>query len=348
MNASESFIKKLRIQHPIIQAPMAGGATTPELVAAVSNFGGLGSLGAGYMQPEEIRTAIKKIRMLTTKPFAVNLFIPHKTHTTPKKMQRACERIENACRELNLTINHASPPYLPNFEDQMRVILEEVIPVFSFTFGVLDPNWIRSLQKKGIMLIGTATNTMEGGLLKDAGIDLIVGQGKEAGGHRGTFIGAAEDSLTHTASLLTQLKTEIPLPIISAGGVMNAKGVAALLQQGAEAVQIGSAFLTCIESGIHASYKKVLLSQTKDETVLTTAFSGKLARGVRNQFIDRMSAHQEDILDYPIQNALTSPMRKTASLQQNTDFMSMWAGQFSYECRELSVMGLMSALVEGR
>lgn len=346
MNSSMHLIQKLGIQYPIIQAPMAGGATTPELVAAVSNSGGLGSLGAGYMEPEEIRIAIKNIRSLTDKPFSVNLFTPENPHTTQEKMLLACESIEKSCGELNLTINPVIPPYLPNFDEQMRVIIEEAIPVFSFTFGVIHPHCILVLQKKGITLIGTATNITEACLLERAGVDVVVAQGSEAGGHRGTFIGKAEDSMTNTATLLAQIANEISIPVVASGGVMNGKVIAALLKKGAAAVQMGTAFLTCVESGIHASYKQVLLSQTKDETILTAAFSGKLARGIRNQFIDRMIVYQEDILDYPIQNALTRPMRKIASMQNNTNFMSMWAGQGSYECRESPAAILMKELVD--
>ena len=244
------MMNALGIRYPIIQAPMAGGATTPELVAAVSNS------------------------------------------------------------------------------------------------GALDSKWILALQEKGTKLIGTATNITEAFLLEGAGVEMIVAQGNEAGGHRGTFIGRAEDSLMSTVNLVTRLTNEVSIPVVAAGGVMNGKGIVAFLKKGAAAVQMGTAFLTCVESGIPACYKKVLLSQAQDKTVLTTAFSGKLARGIRNQFIDKMTAHQEDILDYPIQNALTSPMRKVASMQDNTDFMSMWAGQFSYECRELPVTALMHELVQ--
>jgi nitronate monooxygenase len=342
-----NLLNELGIQYPIIQAPMAGGATTPELVAAVSHSGGLGSLGAGYMTPEAIREAIKKIRTLTHQPFAVNLFIPQQPQVPlPEKMRQACDCIQQACRELNFTVTPVAPPFLPDFEEQMRVIIEEAVPVFSFTFGVLDSKWMLALQKKGTKIIGTATNLTEACLLEKAGVEVIVAQGSEAGGHRGTFIGKAEDALSNIGSLLTQMTDEVSIPVVAAGGVMDSKGIAALLKKGAAAVQMGTAFLTCVESGIPACYKKTLLSQTKDDTALTAAFSGKLARGIRNQFTDRMIAHKEDILDYPIQNALTAPMRKAAAMQNNTDFMSMWAGQYSYECREMSVALLMHELVQ--
>ena len=345
MNSTAYLIKTLGIQYPIIQAPMAGGATTPELISAVSNSGGLGSLGAGYMAPEEIRDAIKKIRTLTQKPFAVNLFIPQKSHATHEKILQSCKSIELSCEELNLTITPATPPYLSSFEDQMRVIIEEAVPVFSFTFGMLDSYWILALKKNGTKLIGTATNITEASLLESSGVDAVVAQGSEAGGHRGTFIGKAEDSLSNTVSLLTNIVNEVTIPVIPAGGVINGAQIASLLKQRAAAVQMGTAFLACVESGIHTNYKKMLLSKAPLETILTTAFSGKLARGIRNQFTDRMINHQENILDYPIQDALTQSMRKLAAKQNNTDFMSMWAGELFYECRDISATALMNQLI---
>ena len=308
-------------------------------------FSGLGSLGAGYMQPENIRVYIKKIRTLTHNPFAVNLFIPQAHHATDEQMLRARACIEKACTELGVKIHPVTPPYMPSCEDQMRVICEEDIPVFSFTFGIPEAHWILALQKKGIHTCGTATNVMEARLLEASGVDIVVAQGSEAGGHRGTFIGKAEDSLISIPSLIAQIINEIHIPVVASGGIMDSQGVNAMLSKGAAAVQMGTAFLTCVESGIHAGYKKALLSLTEDETSLTTAFSGKLARGIHNQFIESMANHQNDILDYPIQNAFTRSMRQEASMQNNTEFMSMWAGQCAYKCKPISVAQLINELL---
>ncbi len=340
-----ALTEKLNLQFPIIQAPMAGGATTPELIAAVSNAGGLGSLGAGYMTPTEIKQAIKKIRELTNKPFAVNLFIPEKHQVTADQMKNACQDINQCCAELNIKIEPAKEPYAQSFKEQINVLLEEKIPVFSYVFGMLDPSLIAQFKKNHTFLIGTATTLAEARLLEKTNIDAIAAQGSEAGGHRGSFLNKAEDSLIELFDLLPQLVNEIKIPIIACGGIMNGKGIAAAIKAGASAVQMGTAFLTCIEAGIPDVYKQVLLTQKQDNTVLTRAFSGKLARGIRNKFINCMNKKKENILSYPIQNALTNPMRKRAIINSNIDFMSLWAGKSATLCRYCSAHELINNLI---
>ncbi|ARB92010.1 NAD(P)H-dependent flavin oxidoreductase [Legionella longbeachae] len=337
--------EKIGIKYPIIQAPMAGGATTPELVAGVSNAGGLGSLGAGYMSPTDIRSAIRKIRELTANPFAVNLFIPEHNQVTPSQMHKACCDIQQSCIELNLEIKPVVQPYAPSFSEQLKVLIEEKIPVFSYAFGLLDLAWISQFKKNHTILMGTATNLEEAYELEKSGIDALVAQGCEAGGHRGTFLGKAEDSLIGLFSLLPQLVDKLKIPVIAAGGIMDGRGIIAATDLGADGVQMGTAFLTCPESGIPDSYKHTLLAQFQDNTVLTRAFSGKLARGIRNKFIERMDEKKTNILSYPIQNALTTTMRKKAKEEQHIDFMSMWSGQSAQLCRNLSASELINTLL---
>lgn len=336
----------LKISLPLIQAPMAGAAATPELVAAVSNANGLGSLGAGYMTAEEIRKTIKQIRALTHKPFAVNLFIPEKHHATAEEIEQARRAAQASCQELNFKIATIKPPYAPSFEDQLHTILEQKVPIFSFTFGIPAQHWIDEFKKHGITLIGTATTLEEGLLLEQRGMDAIVAQGSEAGGHRGTFLCEAKDALTDVLSLTSLLVDHIKIPVIAAGGIMDANGIVDSLKSGATAVQMGTAFLCCSESSIHPLYKKLLLNSTADITTLTRAFSGKLARGIMNKFILRMQKYENDILDYPIQNSLTSEMRKEARKQNNTDFMAMWAGRAAYLCKAIPAAQLIQELNE--
>lgn len=338
-----SITELLKIPFPIIQAPMAG-ATTPELVAAVSNAGGLGSLAAGYMNPNEMRNAIKKIRQLTKEPFGVNLFIPEKHQATHAQIEKARIVVQEACHELNFHINPIKPPYAPTFEEQMNVIFKEKVPVFSFTFGVPSPEWIEDFRKIGIVLIGTATTPEEAILLEKNKIDAVVAQGSEAGGHRGTFLGRAEDALTSVSLLVPLICEHVKIPVIAAGGIMDARGILASIKLGASAVQMGTAFLCSNESSIHALYKKLLLDTEKDDTTLTKAFSGKLARGLVNKFIRRMQAHADAILNYPIQNALTSAMRREAGQKNMADFMSMWAGQGVNLCKKLPAAQLIREL----
>ena len=339
--ANSVLTQSINIDVPIIQAPMAGGATTPELIAEVSNAGGLGSLGAGYMAAENIRTAIKKIRSLTSKPFAVNLFIPNEHHSTTTQIQQACQTLQQTCTELNLDVKPVTPPYCQNFAEQIKVIIEESVPIFSFTFGSLESHWIKKLKNNNTVIIGTATSVAEAELLEQTGIDMICAQGIEAGGHRGNFLNPESTSLQ---TLVKELKTTITRPIIAAGGLMTASDIQSILALGADAAQLGTAFLSCPEAGVPECYKKVLLAQTHDNTVLTRAFSGKQARGIANKFTTRMQNHTNTILDYPIQNALTKPIRATAKKLENTDFMSLWAGQKAYLSRSLPVKKLMQEL----
>src|SRR3990167_1353319 len=207
----------LKITLPIIQAPMAGGATTPELIAAVSNSGGLGSLGAGYMTADEIKSTIRKTRALTNKPFSINLFIPEKHHATDDQIEQARKIVQTSCPELNFNVPSIKPPYAPSFEEQMNVIVEDKVPVFSFTFGIPSKEWIEIFKKNGITLIGTATTLAEAKLLEENNIDAIVAQGSEAGGHRGTFLGDAKNTLISISSLIPLLVEHIKIPVIAAG-----------------------------------------------------------------------------------------------------------------------------------
>ena len=343
---STKITRLLKIKLPIIQAPMAGGATTPELVAAVSNTGGLGSLAAGYMHADAIRQAIIKIRQLTDKPFAVNLFINEEVKVTQVEIQKAWSDVIKSCNELiqGASMILPQPPYVPLFEEQMKVIIEEKVPIFSFTFGIPSKKWLQELKTKNVKLIGTATSLQEAVLLEKSDIDIIVAQGSEAGGHRGTFVGKAEDALIGINSLVPCLVDNLNVPIVAAGGIMDARGIVSSLILGAQGVQMGTAFLTCPESGIHPAFKKLLLQTKDDSTVLTKAFSGKLARGIRNKFIYRMKSNCKNILPYPIQHAITSPMRKLAMNQNCVDFMSMWAGQSASLSKGLPATQLIAEL----
>ena len=334
----------LKITFPIIQAPMAGGLTTPELVAAVSNAGGLGSLGAGYLSPADIHDAIKRIRQLTAKPFAVNLFIPNQYTVTPNQLQAACHAIDQSCSELSIHTDPIKPPYTYSFEDQLNVVLEEQVPIFSFTFGLLDLKWISLFKQINTVIIGTATTLAEACALEESGVDVIVAQGREAGGHRGTFMEKPEQVLIDLFHLVPQLADQIKVPIIAAGGIMDGQRIADALRLGAAGVQMGTAFLTSYESGADKHYKQALLSQQKDTTTLTRAFSGKLARGIENQFITRMRDKKAAIADYPIQNALTRSMRAKAKEAGNIEFMSLWAGQSAHLCKAMGAAEFMQSL----
>ncbi|OJE49243.1 nitronate monooxygenase [Bacillus proteolyticus] len=319
----------LQVKNPIIQAGMAGAITTPDLVAAVSNGGGLGTLGAGYMGPEKIREAIYKIRELTDKPFGVNLLLTKEIKIEEEKVKEANVLLEAVNRELGIEGEQALK--LPkSYKAQLQVLLEEKVPVVSFAFQTLEKEEIDDLKREGIKVIGTATHVAEAKALAKLGVDIIVGQGSEAGGHRGTFIGKEREAMIGTFALIPQLVAAVPhIPIVAAGGVMNGQGLVAAFALGAEAVQMGSAFLTSEESITHDAYKEAVLQSTDTSTTVTRAFSGKYARGIRNEFIERHEEKEEGLPMYPVQNVLTSKIRQEAAKQNKGEYMSLWAGQAS-------------------
>jgi len=322
-----ALTEKIGIAYPIIQAPMAGGMTTPQLVAAVANAGGLGSLAAGYLEPEEIRLTIAEIRTLTDRPFAVNLFIPETVSDDPERIERAHALLDPYRRELGLSAAASPVRYLPDFGEQLAAILEERVAIFSFTFGVPKPDEVEALRQRGIVTMGTATHLLEAIVLEESGVDMIVAQGLEAGGHRGTFVGPPEQGLVGTLALIPLLANHIRIPFVAAGGIMDGRGIAAALALGAAGVQMGTAFLTCTESGAPPSYKEILCHGTEITTTLTRAFSGKLARSLKNRFINEMQAFEAELPGYPIQHALTREIRQAAARQGRPEFMSLWASQ---------------------
>lgn len=336
----------LQIAYPIIQAPMAGGATTPELVAAVSNAGGLGSLGAGMMSPAAIKDAIIHIRSLTAKPFSVNLFTPQTYHLDAMLAQQLQSALIEIGQPFINSLPPLDPPYAESFEEQMAVILEARVPIFSFTFGIPEAGWLTQCKQNNIKIIGTATTLDEALALQQLGIDAIVAQGFEAGGHRGNFLQATENSLIGTMALIPMLADKVSCPIIAAGGIMDARGIIAANALGAAGVQMGTAFLTTHESGISSAYKQALLSATYDSTALTTALSGKFARGIRNELMTKLENKFTKFLDYPIQNKLTQPLRQAAAKQNNAEYISLWAGQGVAATQAIGAAELVNQLIK--
>ncbi|HEX2911164.1 MAG TPA: nitronate monooxygenase [Chloroflexia bacterium] len=338
--------RTLKIAYPIIQGPMAGGPTTPALVAAVSNGGGLGSLGAAYLTPDQMRKDIREIRSLTAKPFGVNLFIPGPAQAQPQAIERMQQILATYRRELGLETPEIKAPYIPSFEEQIQVALEERVPVFSFTFGLLPARWVQEMKAAGIVVMGTATTVQEGIALEKSGVDGIVGQGSEAGGHRGTFLAPVPQSLIGTMALIPQLVDAVKIPVVAAGGIMDGRGIAAALTLGADAVQLGTAFLATPESGAHPDYKTLLQKSPEDSTTLTRVFSGRYARGLRNRFTEELQDHEAELLPFPIQNSYTRDIRTAANKQNRTEFMSLWAGQGVRLTRALPAAELVAELAK--
>jgi nitronate monooxygenase len=340
------FLQRLGIEHPILLAPMAGSGGTPELAAAVSNAGGLGAWGGAYSKPDDIAAAIRRIRQLTQRPFNINLFAGgYETggQVDPRPM---LDIMAEAHARLGLP-----PPVLPPaprdpFDEQLEVVLEERPPVFSFTFGMPTSAQIAALKARGIAISGTATTLEEARRLAQAGVDAIVAQGAEAGAHRGSFAAPFEASMVPLATLVREICTNVSLPVIASGGLMDGRDIAAAMKLGAAAAQLGTAFLPCPESGAPAAYKRALLGARKDTTVITRAFSGRPARGLTNTFIAMVETKQHAILPFRRQNDLTRPMRNAAGQQGVAEFISLWAGQGVAHSRELPAAGLVKTLIE--
>ncbi|GEK58967.1 nitronate monooxygenase [Marinococcus halophilus] len=327
MAARPELLMRLRIEKPIIQAGMAGGITTPELVAEVTKAGGLGTIGAGYMHAENLRSAIQRVKKQTEGAFAVNVFVPETPEVVPGDVQKANEKLSLIHKKLNLD-SAPVPEKLPSFfEEQLEVVIEEKIEICSFTFGLPSPEQMKRLKAHGVFLIGTATSVEEAARNEQAGMDAVVAQGSEAGGHRGTFAESFEKAMVGTMALVPQVVDKVDIPVIAAGGIMDGRGVLAAHALGAEAVQMGTAFLTCRESGAPPAHQQAVLTSKETDTAITTIFSGKPARGITNKMMAWMEALDHKWPPYPVQNMLTQPIRREAARQNESAFMSLWSGQ---------------------
>ncbi len=264
---------------------MAGGPSTSALAAAVSAAGGLGSIAGAMSTPEQLRAAIVDVRARTSAPFAVNLFAPLPAPTNERVPQWS-----------ELTgVPFAGPPVLPDVGEQLAVIAAERVPVLSFTFGIPPLEGVTAFR------IGTATTVAEAVALERAGVDAVVAQGYEAGGHRGTFLDAVDRSLIGTLALVPLIVNAVSVPVIASGGIMDGRGIAAALALGAQAVQLGTAFLRCPEAGTSDRHRAALGT----DTVITRVLTGRSARAVRTPLVDRLEASGQEPPDYPLPRALS-------------------------------------------
>ncbi|HEY6306272.1 MAG TPA: nitronate monooxygenase [Candidatus Angelobacter sp.] len=337
----------LTLTHPIIQAPLAGGGDTPNLVASVSNAGGLGFIGAAYLAAEQIKDTASTVRGLTPRPFGINLFAPLTAKSAGRDPTPTLKRLEPYFTELGLPVPSLPKSTGPSFDEQLAAALESGASVFSFTFGVLPASAVQAIKGRHMLLIGTATTVEEALVLEQSGVDAIVAQGSEAGGHRGSFACEFDAGMIGTMSLVPQVVDAVRLPVIASGGIMDGRGIVAALALGACAVQMGTAFLTCDESGVPDAYKQAILNAHEDQTRVTRAFSGRPARGIINRFMKEIdSAQEEAIQHFPLQNALTRPLRKAAAEHGRAEFLSLWAGQGVRLARRQSAQELIARLVQ--
>lgn len=348
--SANALLDRLGLQVPVIQAPMAG-VSTPAMAAAVSNSGGLGSLGVGAMQAEQARAAIRQFRAAGGGALNVNVFVHRPAHSDAQKESAWIERLRSEFDRCG-----GNPPqrlreiYTSFLDDDamLDVLVEERAAVVSFHFGLPRKSQIDALRAAGIVLIATATNLDEAKSIEAAGLDAIVAQGYEAGGHRGVFDPDADDSKLGTLALTRLLVGATRLPVIAAGGIMDGAGVAAALALGAAAAQLGTAFVGTDESLADAGYRERLLGEPAHHTVMTRVISGRPARCLANDFT-RWGASlrdDDDVPDYPIAYDAGKALNAAGKAAGQTGYGAHWAGQGAPLARRLSTRALMDALQE--
>ncbi|CAN5664186.1 nitronate monooxygenase [soil metagenome] len=320
----KAFLHALPI--PILQSPMVG-ASSPEMAVAVSKAGGLGAIGAGALAPADIEPAVAALRAATDKPFGVNLFINPVATPSADVIDASLQRLAPGDAELGATLPAQPNDYAPDFEGQFAALVRAAPAVASFTFSILTQAQVDALHAAGSFVVGTATTVAEARAWAAVGADGISAQGAEAGGHRGHFLAETQASLVGTMALVATIRAAVDIPVIAAGGIMDGRGVAAALALGADAVQMGTAFLLADQSAISAPWRGALETAGDDPTRLTRAFTGRHARGIENRFMAQMRGVEDDVPAYPVQNRLTQPLRAAATKAGQADLLSLWAGQ---------------------
>jgi nitronate monooxygenase len=337
----------LRIDHPIIQAPMAG-ATTVELVAAVCEAGALGGFGHAYTEPDVMRKDASALRLRSQRPFAVNLFAAPTPGEPPLQQQReAIAAFRPAFEHLGVPVpERIPPPYAPDRAQQIEAVSDMRPGAVTVHLGDMTPDTVSRLRSLGVRVGGSATSVREARHLEALRVDFIIAQGTEAGGHRGTFLHEPERVMTGTLALVRQVVRAVRVPVAAAGGIMDGAGVAAVLALGAQAAQVGTAFLLCPESGVSEVHRKAIASMDGDETAITRVFSGKPARGVRNLMIEKAAQAASPILPFPVQQKLVAPLRAASAREGSPDYIAGWSGQAGSLGRRMPAKDLVRLLVE--
>lgn len=327
MDKTAALTGLLGIDLPILQAPMAG-ASTVELAAAVSNAGGLGALGTAMMKVEQVRQETAALRQLTDRSFNLNFFVheePDLGGYDPGPMRKA---LASYYGEVGL--GEVPPPSVPApaFNEDMLALLLELRPrVASFHFGLPAPNVVERLKEAGMAVLGSATTAAEARALESGGADAIIAQGHEAGGHRGTFLDHVDLGTVGTMALVPQVVDAVNLPVIAAGGIGDARGIAAAFMLGAAGVQLGTAYLVCPEANVHPVHRKALAEASDHSTVVTKIFSGRPARAIRNRLIEEMRWHEDSAAPFPAQRPMMAPLTGAGAKTDRAEFMQLWAGQ---------------------
>ncbi len=346
MKLSTPLSARLGLASPIIQAPMAGGPSSQELVAACSAAGALGSFGFAYTQPDEMKKQCAWVRDKTDRPFGINLF----TSTQPGRIESGAQRgaldaVAGYYKELGLPAPEpVIAPYAPDLEAQLDAIAGILPRVFTVHLSDLNRKRIQEFKALDILVGGSATCVAEAQRLESLGFDFVIAQGGEAGGHRGSYLRDPYDSLTGTLALVRMVVRAVRVPVVAAGGIMDGAGIAATLALGAQLAQLGTAFIPCPESGASQVHKDLLLKAKEDDTRITEKFSGKPARGLANRFIQEMAEKGAPQLAFPAQNIVTGKLRQASAKAGKPDFVALWAGQAAPLSRALPAAELVARL----
>jgi nitronate monooxygenase len=340
----------LGIDYPILQGPFGGGLSSVELVSTVSNAGGLGGYGAYTLPPQEMVDLNNQIKAVTNKPYNINLWVSDTDaingRVTDEQYARAVQLFKPYFEEAGIALPEKPAPFKTRFENQLQIILDIRPPVFSFMFGTLSPDVMEALHRRGIITIGAATTLDEAMALEATGVNMIIASGFEAGGHRPSFLASAETSTTGTFVLVQLIKEKIKTPIIAAGGIANGRGIAGALTLGADAAQIGTAFLATDESNALPVHKKMLFSDAARYTALSRAFTGRLGRGITSRIAKELSGSEKQFLPFPLQTTFMSSLRKAALDQQKWDLVLFWGGQIAPILKHTKATTLMQSLIE--
>ncbi|KJH79385.1 NAD(P)H-dependent flavin oxidoreductase [Stutzerimonas stutzeri] len=338
----------LRITLPIIQAPMAG-SQNHQLAAAVSMAGGLGSIPAGMLNADSLDAELSAMTALTDRPYNVNFFCHQPPAIEPEREQAWLDVLTPFLLE-----HQIDPMSIPSgatrkpFDAAMAEVVERYRPaVVSFHFGLPAPDLLRRVKATGARILSSATTLEEGHWLQNQGVDAVIAQGVEAGGHRGMFLSADIDGQVGTFALLPQLVAALDVPVIAAGGIADARGVAAARALGAAGVQVGTAYLLCDESRTSALHRQALQSPAAERTVLTTLFSGRPARGMVNRLIRELGPRPEAVPAFPLASNAIGSLRAAAEPQGISDFSPLWAGQNASGCQAVPAAQLTHSLAVG-
>lgn len=347
MTASALLMARLGLRHPIIQAPMAG-VSTPALAAAVSNAGALGSLGIGASTVADAQQAIGETRRLTAQPFNVNVFCHQPAQRDPAREAAWLRHLVPLFSEAGIQPPAMLEEIYTSFladDEAFGLLLRQRPAVVSFHFGLPPRARIKALREAGVFILATATSLYEARCIEEAGVDAIVAQGIEAGGHRGVFNPDGVDECLSTQVLVRLLVQQTTLPVIAAGGIMDGQGIRAALDLGAAAAQLGTAFILCPESAANAAYRSALKGERATRTRLTRAISGRPARGLPNRLIAHGEADGAPLpADYPVAYDAAKRLNAAATKLGRDDFAAQWAGQGAPLARELPAAQLIAAL----